>query len=32
MHEGIELQWFADRNAVSLKDSLNFTKVLMEKM
>lgn len=32
MHEGIELQWFADPDAVSLKDSLDFTKVLMKKM
>ena len=32
MHEGIELQWFADSKEVSLKDSLNFTKKLMKKM
>ncbi len=32
MHEGIELQWFADPDAVSLEDSLNFTKKIMEKM
>jgi AcrR family transcriptional regulator len=32
MHEGIELQWFADPDAVSLKGSLNFTKKLMAKM
>ena len=32
MHEGIELQWFADSNSVSLEDSLNFTKALMTKM
>ena len=31
MHEGVELQWFADSNAVSLEDSLNFTKLFMEK-
>jgi AcrR family transcriptional regulator len=29
MHEGVELQWFADPEAISLKDSLNFTKKLM---
>ncbi len=32
MHEGIELQWFADSDAVSLKDSLDFTKTIMTKM
>jgi AcrR family transcriptional regulator len=32
MHEGIELQWFADPSAVSLEDSLNLTKKIMEKM
>ncbi|MCK5311900.1 MAG: TetR/AcrR family transcriptional regulator [Desulfobacteraceae bacterium] len=32
MHEGVELQWFADSNAVSLEDSLNFAKKLMTKM
>ncbi len=32
MHEGIELQWFADSDAISLEESLNFTKVLMGKM
>jgi len=32
MHEGIELQWFADPDAVSLKDSLEFTKILIGKM
>ncbi len=32
MHEGTELQWFADPDAVELKDSLNFAKILMEKM
>jgi AcrR family transcriptional regulator len=31
MHEGVELQWFADSDAVSLKDSLNFAKMFMEK-
>lgn len=32
MHEGIELQWFADPGAVSLEDSLNFTKKLINKI
>ena len=32
MHEGVELQWFADSNAVSMGDSLNFTKMFMEKI
>ncbi len=32
MHEGVELQWFADSDAVSLKDSLVFTRKLMGKM
>jgi AcrR family transcriptional regulator len=32
MHEGIELQWFADPGAVSLEDSFNLTKIIMEKM
>ncbi len=32
MHGGVELQWFADPDAVSLEDSLNFTKKLMKKI
>ncbi len=32
MHEGVELQWFADSDAVSLQDSLSFAKVLMGKI
>ncbi len=32
MHEGIELQWFADPESVSLEDAFTFTKALIEKM
>ena len=32
MHEGVELQWFADSDAVSLEDSLNFVKIFMTKV
>ncbi|MCP4024104.1 MAG: TetR family transcriptional regulator [Desulfobacteraceae bacterium] len=31
LHEGIELQWFADPAAVSLEDAIAFTQTLMEK-
>ncbi len=32
MHEGIELQWFADPEAVSLEDAQNLTKTLIQKI
>lgn len=32
IHEGTELQWFADPNAVSLKGALNFTKSIIKKI
>lgn len=32
IHEGIELQWFADPDAVSLDDALHFTRMLIKKL